>query len=142
MFNKKDKANTPSLNHGNIRTIIGEDFELDGNIKSLGTIRIDGKITGDLQVKKGIVIGDKGKIIGNIETELAIIYGEIYGNINAGKLEIKKTGSIHGDIKTDSITMELGAQYNGKLEMKDHASKESLNSLKAQKKEQSNGIKS
>jgi cytoskeletal protein CcmA (bactofilin family) len=118
MFNRDKKTKSSSLNLGEIRSIIGDDFELEGNIKSEGTIRIDGKVVGDLKIKKGIILGEKGIVYGNIETELALIFGQIHGNINTTQLEIKETGSIHGDIKTISITMQLGAKYNGKLEMK------------------------
>lgn len=140
MFNNK-KSKSPSLNPGEIRTIIGEDFELEGNIKSEGTIRIDGKVTGDLKIKKGIILGEKGTVYGNIETELALIYGQIHGNINTTQLEIKETGSIHGDIKTNSITMQLGAKYNGKLEMKNQEQPDKTKMSKPAQ-ELSNGVKS
>ena len=38
--------------------------------------------------------------------------------MQATQLEIKKTGVVNGDIKTETLEIELGAQYNGKLEMK------------------------
>jgi cytoskeletal protein CcmA (bactofilin family) len=141
MFSKNKKTKSFSLNPGVIRTIIGEDFELVGNIKGEGTIRIDGKVVGDLKVKKGIILGEKGIVFGNIETELALIFGQIRGNINTSQLEIKETGSIHGDIKTDSITMQLGATYNGKLEMKNQVEPEKPQVSKP-RQELSNGVKS
>jgi cytoskeletal protein CcmA (bactofilin family) len=141
MFSKNKKTKSPSLIPGEIRTIIGEDFELEGNIKGEGTIRIDGKIVGDLKIKKGIILGEKGIVYGNIETELALIFGQIHGNINTTQLEIKETGSIYGDIKTNCITMQLGAKYNGKLEMKNHEEPEKPQVSKPAQK-LSNGVKS
>lgn len=141
MFSKYKKTKFPSLNPGEIRTIIGEDFELEGNIKGEGTIRIDGKVVGDLKIKKGIILGEKGIVFGNIETELALIFGQIHGNINTTQLEIKETGSIYGDIKTNSITMQLGAKYNGKLEMKNQEEPEKPKISKPPL-ELSNGVKS
>lgn len=38
--------------------------------------------------------------------------------MKANQLEIKKTGRVNGDIKTETLEVELGAQYNGNLEMK------------------------
>jgi cytoskeletal protein CcmA (bactofilin family) len=141
MFSKNKKTKSPSLNLGKICSIIGEDFELEGNIKSEGTIRIDGKVVGDLRIKKGIILGEKGTVYGNIEAELAVIFGQIHGNINTTQLEIKETGSIYGDIKTNSITMQLGAKYNGKLEMKNQEVPEKPQVTKKTTEEISNGVK-
>lgn len=63
-------------------------------------------------------MGDKGIIIGDVKTKSAVIYGAVTGNVQALQLEIKKTGTVNGDIKTETLEIELGAQYNGKLEMK------------------------
>ncbi len=121
MFQKSKKNPTTLLNQTEIMTIIGNDFEFVGNIKSKSTIRIEGKITGDVIVQKGIILGEKGTIKGNVETDAAVIYGTINGNIKAKQLEIKQTGCINGEIKTEMLGIEMGAQYNGKLEMKNQA---------------------
>jgi cytoskeletal protein CcmA (bactofilin family) len=118
MFQKSKKTPTTLLNQTEIMTIIGDDFEFVGNIKSKSTMRIEGKIIGDVIVQKGIILGEKGTIKGNVETDAAVIYGTINGNIKSKQLEIKQTGCINGDIKTDMLGIEMGAQYNGKLEMK------------------------
>lgn len=126
MFKNNQKTPSAILNQSEILTIIGEDVELEGNVTSTKTIRIEGKIIGNIQVQKGLILGEKGEIHGNIDTDAAVIYGTLHGNIKVKHLEIKATGAIHGDIKTDSISMELGAQYNGKLEMKSQLKKEQI----------------
>ena len=82
MFNKSPKSPITILNQEEILTILGEDFECEGNIKCKSTARIEGKITGDIAVKKGIILGDKGIVKGNIDTETAIIFGTINGNVS------------------------------------------------------------
>lgn len=118
MFKKSPKSPITILNQEEILTILGEDFECEGNIKSKSTARIEGKITGDIAIKKGIILGEKGIIKGNIETETAIIFGTINGNIKVKHLEIKATGNINGDVKTENLIIEMGGKYNGKLDMK------------------------
>lgn len=124
MFKKAKKSPSALLNEAEILTIIGEDFELEGSIKSESNIRLEGKITGNVIVKKGVILGEKGNIKGNIESEMAVIYGTVNGNVKVKQLEIKQTGFINGDIKTDAISIEIGAIYNGKLEMKNLVAKE------------------
>jgi cytoskeletal protein CcmA (bactofilin family) len=117
MFKKKETKSL-NLNQQEIATLIGYGYEIAGEISGNSIIRIDGKVTGNVTTEGGLILGDKGVIIGNIKTKSAIIYGNITGNVQAIQLEIKKTGVVNGDIKTETLEIELGAQYNGKLEMK------------------------
>jgi cytoskeletal protein CcmA (bactofilin family) len=113
MFGKKQK----DLMETAISTIISDGCKIDGNISSNSTVRIDGFINGDVSVNQGIIIGDTGRIVGNIKSTEAIIFGTVNGDINVQKLEIKSTGKIHGDISTQTIEVEFGAVYNGKVKM-------------------------
>jgi len=116
MFKKNKQIN--DINQQEISTLIGEGFVITGELTGKSVIRIDGKVTGNVSVSNGLILGEKGMIIGNIETSSAIIYGTVNGNVKAQQLEIKKTGKVNGDIKTETLEIEMGAQYNGKLEMK------------------------
>jgi cytoskeletal protein CcmA (bactofilin family) len=118
MFKKSLKSPITTLNQEEILTILGEDFKCDGNVFSNNSARIEGEINGDVSIKKGVILGEKGSINGNLETETAIIFGTVNGNLNVKHLEIKQTGRIYGDVKTENLVIELGGKYNGKLDMK------------------------
>ncbi|MDG1278183.1 MAG: polymer-forming cytoskeletal protein [Algoriphagus sp.] len=124
MFKKNKKPLATLLNQAEIVTIIGEDIEVVGNIKSNSYARIEGKIIGNVSIEKGIVLGEKGFIKGNIESEMAVIFGKIEGNVKVKQLEIKRTGCINGDINVDELSIEMGSNYNGKLNMQNANSKE------------------
>lgn len=116
MFRKTKQVS--DINQQEISTIIGDSFILTGELSGQSIIRIDGKITGNVKVINGVILGEKGVIVGDIETASAIIYGTVNGNVKARQLEIKKTGRVNGDIKTETLEIEMGAHYNGQLEMK------------------------
>ncbi len=118
MFKKNKEAKSLDLNQQEISTLIGYGYEVKGEITGPSIIRIDGKVTGNITTEGGLVLGDKGIVIGDVKTKSAIIYGSVNGNVQAIQLEIKKTGVVNGDIKTETLEIELGAKYNGKLEMK------------------------
>lgn len=118
MFKKNKEAKSLDLNQQEISTFIGHGYEINGEINGKSVIRIDGKVTGNVTTEGGLILGDKGVIIGDVKTKSAVIYGSVTGNVQALQLEIKKTGTVDGDIKTETLEIELGAQYNGKLEMK------------------------
>jgi cytoskeletal protein CcmA (bactofilin family) len=116
---KKNKKQLQSLeiNQQEISTIIGEGYTFTGELNGSSVVRIEGKIIGNVNVEGGVVLGEKGIIEGDIITKSAVIYGTVNGNIKSSQLEIKKTGYVNGDIITDTLEIELGARYNGKLNM-------------------------
>ena len=118
MFTKKNKKEKSlEINQQEISTIIGEGYTFTGELKGSSIIRIEGKIIGNVHVEGGVVLGEKGIVEGDIVTKSAIIFGTVRGNVKATQLEIKKSGRVIGDIITDTLEIELGAQYNGKLNM-------------------------
>lgn len=124
-FSKKDNV---ALDLQSISTLISEGCIIDGNIKAPAFARIDGQITGDVVVDEGLILGEKGSILGNILTKEMVIYGSITGNIQTNSLEIKATGKVTGEIRTQTLSVENGAVYNGSLSMSHN------NKLAAEKK--------
>jgi cytoskeletal protein CcmA (bactofilin family) len=124
IFSKKNKV---ELDQQVISTLISEGCILDGNLKAPAYVRIDGQITGDVTVDEGLILGEKALIRGNVVTKEMIVYGTIYGNIHAHSLEIRSTGRISGDIKTEILQVETGGSHNGKLSMSAHENNHSTN---------------
>jgi cytoskeletal protein CcmA (bactofilin family) len=118
MFKKNKEQQPLEINQQEISTIIGEGYTFKGELHGSSVVRIEGTVIGNIHVEGGVVLGDKGKIEGDINTRSAVIYGTINGNVKSVQLEIKKTGIVNGDITTDSLEIEMGAQYNGKLNMR------------------------
>ena len=114
LFSKKEKV---ALDLQSISTLISEGCIFDGNLKAPAYARIDGQITGDVMVDEGLIIGEKGTIQGNVITKEMVIYGEVHGNIQTNSLEIKASGKVTGEIRTQTLTVENGAVYNGSLSM-------------------------
>jgi len=118
MFKKSEKEKPLDLNKQEISTLIGEGFHIKGEVSGSSVVRIDGKVTGNVNIESGIILGENGVIEGDLNSRSAIVYGTVTGNIVCGQLEIKKSASIQGDIQTDTLEIELGANFNGKLNMK------------------------
>ena len=100
-----------------IATLISEGCVVDGNVKAPAYVRIDGQVNGDVFIEEGLIIGEKGLVVGNILTKELVVYGTLNGNLQVGSLEIKATGKINGEIKTLTLSVENGAVYNGNLSM-------------------------
>jgi len=109
--------NKIALDQQSISTLISEKSILDGNLKAPAFARIDGRVTGNVQITEGLILGEKGAILGNVVTKELVVYGMIRGDIEAHSLEIKASGKITGEIKTQMLSVENGAVYNGILSM-------------------------
>jgi len=114
MFSKKNKV---ELDQQAISTFLSEGCVIEGNMKAPAFVRIEGQINGDVTIDEGLILGEKGVITGNVVTKEMIVYGTVHGNINTHSLEIRSTGRITGDIKTQVLQVEPGGTHNGKLSM-------------------------
>lgn len=126
MFGNKEKqkeaeapvTSTKSSLSKDVKTLIGEGCKVEGNFFIQTPTRIDGTIKGDLTGDSGIVIGTQGKIEGNIFASEVIVYGNVAGNIETNRLELKKGSDVKGDLTVNNLTAEPGSTFNGKCIMK------------------------
>ncbi|TXH22178.1 MAG: polymer-forming cytoskeletal protein [Chitinophagaceae bacterium] len=125
MFNKNNtKAEKTNIDNLPISTILDENISLKGDITGEGAIRIDGKVEGNIDLNKGIILGEKAEVTGTLKSNIIVVHGKLYGNLNCQQLFIKSTGLIDGDIEVDAFEVEMGGKYNGHLQMKDRISKD------------------
>ena len=110
MFNKEE-----DVKRDEISTIFGQQTEFDGKLKTKGSIRIEGTITGTLDADGDVFVGESGVVNSNIEARKIVVAGKVEGNIVAkDKLEILQTGTLEGDIKAKKLVVEEGAKFIGK----------------------------
>jgi cytoskeletal protein CcmA (bactofilin family) len=89
-----------------------------GNITADSDFRIDGMIEGELNCTGKVVIGEAGKIKGTVNCANAEILGLMEGKINCSQqLSLRASGKIVGDVKTKTLIVEPGAQFNGTCSM-------------------------
>jgi cytoskeletal protein CcmA (bactofilin family) len=118
MFNA-NKNNGPVFNPSNLN-IINAGTTILGDLSSEGDMRIDGTVKGYISSKARLVLGPTCRIEGDIKAANVEISGEVNGNIFVSELlTVKATASINGDIVSNKLIIEAGAEFNGKCAMKD-----------------------
>lgn len=120
MFSSKEenKKKTKGV-EGNDLNLIGSGTSIIGDIKSNGDLRIDGNVTGNVVSKARLVLGPSGNIEGNIQAQNADIQGNVKGSLTISEiLFLKGTAQINGDIVTNKLVVENGAEFNGNCIMK------------------------
>lgn len=118
MFGKKDYDNNYN-NTDQIDTIIGKNSKIEGKITTNGTIRIDGTLDGDLFVQGNVIIGESGRVNGNVECFNIELSGTITGNtVSKEQLRITNSGKLLGDIVVKSFIVDENAVFEGSCTMK------------------------
>lgn len=112
------KKETKEISLKEAETIIGPSIKVKGNFYGQGNIVIEGTVEGNVKTNNFLLIGDKAKIVANIEAKEAKVGGEVKGNIKVkGYLEILSTAKVLGDVEATLISVAKGAILNGKCTM-------------------------
>jgi len=110
-------AKTQEVDPNAINQIV-EGTHIHGNIVSEKSIRLVGKLDGDLTTKGRLVIGKSGIVNGTVFCEEADIEGTINGKlIVQGILILRPTALVNCDTFARQLMVEPGAVLNGVLDM-------------------------
>lgn len=97
---------------------IVEGTHIEGDIKSESNIRIDGTFKGTIQTKGRLVVGPTGNVDGSMVCQNAEIEGNVSGKISVEQLlTLKATSKVEGDIFTDKLAIDPGANFSGTCKM-------------------------
>lgn len=100
------------------QSLIAADVEIIGTIKSSSSVRIEGKLDGELICTADAIIGKSAVIKGNLQVNSVVIEGLIQGNVVAkDKIEMKSTAKVHGDINAKRLSVEDGVTFIGRSEV-------------------------
>ena len=102
------------MGSGSTFSVIGADVVIKGNVSATADLHIDGTIEGDIKCAS-LVQGETSNISGSVVAESARIAGKVTGSITARDLVILKSARIEGDVHYDSLTIEQGAEVDGRF---------------------------
>lgn len=112
------KSKGVQLDPNTTDTLIGEGSVFDGNIQSVASIRIEGKVVGEIKCEGDVTIGEKGIVESNVFARNVIIAGQVNGNIQAkNKISISSSGKIFGNISASVLVIEEGSVFEGSCRM-------------------------
>ncbi|HTS11910.1 MAG TPA: polymer-forming cytoskeletal protein [Candidatus Limnocylindrales bacterium] len=98
---------------------LGASIEIKGKISGDEDLQIDGKVEGAVALNgQRLTVGRSGQLHSEIFARDVVVYGNVTGNVHASdRVEIKKDGSVTGDITTARISVEDGAYFKGRIEI-------------------------
>src|SRR5437660_11240833 len=88
-------------------------IQIRGEVTGTEDLQIDGIVEGPIRLKgHELTVGSNAQLNSEIHAGNVIAYGKILGNVHArGRVDIKKDGSITGDISSARISIEDGAYF-------------------------------
>jgi cytoskeletal protein CcmA (bactofilin family) len=133
MFRKKTnnmaKINTENDSQG--INLLGKGTRITGDVFSEGDIRIDGELNGNLECSGRVVIGETGKVTGEIKCKNSEVSGYQKGKlIIEQQLSLKSSSKVYGEISTGKLSIEPGALFSGSCKMGEQLKNEAAKELK------------
>lgn len=118
MFTKNNESMKRTENNNSVVNIIGQGTSILGDINSNGDIRIDGTLKGSIKTEGKVVLGKEGIVEGDVVCQNADISGTIKAKITVSNLlSLKETAKLNGDIVTNKLSIEPGAEFTGSCSM-------------------------
>jgi cytoskeletal protein CcmA (bactofilin family) len=113
-FSNKSMA----VNSEKFDTIIGRTATIQGTLVLLDSVRIDGRVVGNVEsapdCKIAVAIGPTGEVTGDIKAHRVMVAGKVFGHIHAAdRVEFQKDSLVQGDVSYGSIAVEHGAKLSG-----------------------------
>ena len=101
------------------RSAIGKSILIKAEISGSEDLYIDGELEGSVELPGStLTVGPNGKVSANVVARNLVVHGTLRGNVVvAGKVEIRKTGSLLGDLTTAGVTIEDGAYFKGSIDI-------------------------
>jgi cytoskeletal protein CcmA (bactofilin family) len=106
---------------GGTFSVLGADVTIKGNVSASADLHVDGRVEGDITCAS-LVQGQSSEVVGAIRAETARLSGTVRGSITASELVILKTARIEGDVFYDALTIEQGAEVDGRFAHREHGS--------------------
>jgi cytoskeletal protein CcmA (bactofilin family) len=105
---------------------IGKSVQIRGELTGSEDLYLDGAIEGTIDLRDhSLIIGPNGKIKASITARDLVVHGKVEGNVTAsGRVELRKSCTLLGDVSTKRIVIEDGAFFKGAIDIKEKDTRE------------------
>src|SRR5437773_5899816 len=108
----------PEAREDEVIAFVGRGVEFKGVITYNGTVRIDGRLDGEIHTEGVLLVGQDAVITAQVTAGTVISRGKITGDVVAsGKVRLLAPAVLNGSVKTPLLSIEEGVLFNGGLEM-------------------------
>src|SRR5215471_19122902 len=100
---------------------IGKSVQIKGELSGSEDLYFDGEIEGTIDLRDHtLIIGPNGKIKAGVSARDLVVHGRVEGNVAAtGRVELRKSCTLIGDVSTQRIVIEDGAFFKGAIDIRE-----------------------
>jgi cytoskeletal protein CcmA (bactofilin family) len=100
-------------------TVIGKSVTISGEITGGEDLYLDGEIQGTVTLPGNrLTVGPNAHVLADLEVRDVVVLGHVEGNIRAsGRVDLRSTAVIHGDIYTSRLSIEEKAEVQGRVDV-------------------------
>jgi cytoskeletal protein CcmA (bactofilin family) len=118
MKTEASNAQRNALNEGGLNAFLDRGTRFEGKLTFEGTVRIDGKLQGDIFSQDRLIIGEGGEIEGNVEVGECIISGTFRGELKVrDRVELLGTAKFYGTLIAPKLVVAEGVILEGNVRM-------------------------
>jgi cytoskeletal protein CcmA (bactofilin family) len=118
------KEKVDNADGGEINAFLGKGTDFNGKLTFDGTVRLDGKFSGEVFSQGILIIGESATIQADVNVSTLILSGELTGNVEAKtRVELHAPAKLCGNIKTPILVIDEGVMLDGNCTMKESAEK-------------------
>jgi cytoskeletal protein CcmA (bactofilin family) len=118
-------APTPASGREQVETVVGEESSIQGTIRSEHSIRIQGAAQGEVESKRAVYVEEGARVNAKVTAAEITVSGQLDGQIfSTGRVEIRPTGRVTGEVNAASLVMQEGAYFDGQINMKNRGQPE------------------
>ena len=101
-----------------INALLGQGSEFEGKLTFEGTVRIDGRFTGEIASDGHLVIGEGAQVQAEIRVANVTVHGNVNGNIYASNgVELHAPATLRGNITSPALHIDKGVFFEGNCQM-------------------------
>jgi cytoskeletal protein CcmA (bactofilin family) len=101
-----------------VESLIGERTHFEGTLKCEGAVRLLGTVNGEIQSASTIIVEERAHVTARLTAAQVTIAGEVDGQIYCeGRVEIRPTGRVTGEISAGALIVQEGAYFDGNSKM-------------------------
>ena len=99
-----------------INAFLGVGTTYRGRLDFTGSVRIDGAFEGEIESEGTLVVGREAVITGQVRVGQLVLGGTLSGDVVAAvRVSLHKTARFTGTLATPALSVEEGAQLDGRL---------------------------
>ena len=99
------------------KLIVGREIRLSGEITACDKLVVEGRVEANLTDSHAIEIAPTGYFKGDAEVDEAVISGEFSGTLRVrGRLLVRATGKISGEVRYGELEVEAGGRIVGQID--------------------------